>query len=799
MRNNYLIHNSLIILLLLASALSFAQSNKEFSVSGRLIDCDTKEAVEYASVVAYKLPDTVMITGGITDEKGRFILQKIPAGKYIIRASFIGYQTHSSQVEVSKTSYNLNDPLCLKKTGVSLEAVTISEERSEKQISIEKTQIQVSQNISSVSGNIIDVLRSHPSVSIDSDETIYLRGNKSILILLDGVPTSVTSLNAIPSASIESIEIITNPDVRYDSEGTAGIINIVSKKRSVSGSSGAVSLNYGFFNRMNGSLNFNHKRGIWDIHFNYSGKYEKNEIESQLTRTVHWAGTSIEQQILSTQTNLVNSANLMLAANPNAKETYRLSVKSFFPSLYNIQNIEGKYSDSLQNESIFRRKNDITFSRKSVAATLFYKKAIVRNKHEISSELSFSRIKGNRPAEYYTDNELLQKSAGGGAPTNASVQLDYLKALSKNGILEFGAKAFSRWNSFDYHFFDFDISEQLWIENPNLSNDLEHQEYIYSSYLMYSDSLFKTIYCKLGARVEYNTSELIQKSINEKIYREYFFPFPFLLLKHNISSTQNIALSVNRRITRPIYPQLNPFINVIDQMTYETGNKYLNPEVLDKIELNHAFIKEKYQFRTNLFYSEISDYIAHISVLSPPDNLIITYVNGKKKYIAGGELDFAYRFGKIISLNPSFSVFHTRSTGEYNGIDLSTDNLAWAGNLKISIKPEKKTEIQLVINYNSPIALPQFSLNEIYYADIAVRRSFLNNKLSLSLSLTDVLNTRDWVIQADNAIYKIDNYSKTISRFVWIGLSYNFNAYRPQRAQKPEGSEGDGGVIRLGQ
>jgi outer membrane receptor protein involved in Fe transport len=316
---------------------------------------------------------------------------------------------------------------------------------------------------------------------------------------------------------------------------------------------------------------------------------------------------------------------------------------------------------------------------------------------------------------------------------------------------------------------------------------------------MYSDSLFKKVYYKIGARVEYNTSEIIQKSINYRGYKEYVFPFPYLLIKYNINKTQNVALSVNRRITRPTYPQINPFINVIDQMTYETGNKSLKPEILDKMEFNYSFIKEKFQFKTIIFYSLTKDFITQVSMLSLPDKLILTFVNGDRQHKIGGDFDITYKLVKFLSINPGVSIFYTKSTGQYNEIDLSTSNLAWTGNIKIIIKPEKKTEIQLFFNYNSPIELSQFNLSEIYYADISVKRTFFDNKLAVSLTLTDIFNTRNWEISSDNAIYKLINYSKSETRILWIGLTYNFNSFKAGKPQKNGDNESEGGIIKLGQ
>jgi outer membrane receptor protein involved in Fe transport len=358
---------------------------------------------------------------------------------------------------------------------------------------------------------------------------------------------------------------------------------------------------------------------------------------------------------------------------------------------------------------------------------------------------------------------------------------------------------FSRSNSFTARFYDKDTLTGNWITNAALSSDLTHTEYIYSYYLMYSDSLFKKVFYKIGGRLEYNTSDLKQKQTNEEVKYDRLFPFPFLLIKYNINSAQNIGLSITRRVTRPTYPQLMSYIVVIDQMTYETGNKNLVPEIIDKIELNHSWLNPKLQVRSNLYYSIDQNYITQVSTLPSPDKLIVTYANGDKSYKLGMDVDATYKIIKPLSVNPGFSFFHIKSTGKYDGIDLSTNNNAWSANIKTLFMPDAKTELTLLLNYNSPIALPQFNLSEIYYADFGIKRNFLANKLSMSVTLTDIFNTRKWIIQSDNSIFKLHNDNKTDSRILWFGLTYNFNSYKMSKPQTNGNTEIDNGMIKLGQ
>lgn len=777
--------------------ISFGQTNNGFFVSGTVADSTTKTLIEYASVAIYKINNTTPLTGMITNDKGVFIIHNLNNGEYLLKVNFMGYKTKTKKFTISNTSLQLTDPVLMNSSAVSLAEVRVTGKMNEKQISIEKTKINVSQNISALSGNVTEVLKSQSSINIDADNNIYLRGNNNILILMDGKPTTVTSLNSIPASNIDNIEIVTNPDAKYDAEGTGGIINIIMKK-SNSGLNAAITLNYGINNRINGGLSVNYSKGIWDLGLSYNQRYEKTNVSSNLIRQFYEVPTLIEQNIHSTQVNTNHMASMLISARPNNKNIITFGMNFLMPDLSNNQDILGNQTDGSAPEILYSRRNVVGWSRKIFEGSLSYKKIYEKNKNEISFDAFYSRTKGSRPSDYYINNEFLQKSEAGGAPLNMTLQVDYFKQLSKTGRIETGAKIFSRYNSFTTRFYEKDTLSGDWIINPLLSSDLTHSEYIYSSYLMYSDSLFKKVFYKIGGRVEYNTSDVKEIQTNEEVKYKRLYPFPFLQIKYNINTVQNLGLSITRRVTRPTYPQLMSYIVVIDQMTYETGNKNLVPEIADKIEVNHSLIKEKLQIRSNLYFSVIKNYITQISTMPSPQNLIVTYANGDRSNKLGLDMDVTYKICKSFSVNPGFSVFHVNSTGKYNEIDLSTNNVAWSANIKTLYKPDAKTELTFLLNYNSPIALPQFNLTSIYYADIGIRRNFLSNKLAMSLTLTDIFNTRKWIIQSDNTIFKLHNDSKTDSRILWLGFTYNFNSFKAVKSQKNEGAESEG-LIKLGQ
>ena len=777
---------------------ALAQTPKGLSVSGKLLDESNREPIGYASAVLYALPDTTMITGVITDDKGGFSFDGVKPGKYLLRTSFVGYKTLERIVEVSGTPLHIDNPLYMT-SSIELDEVVVTGTVRERQVTAEKTKVNVSKSAAQASGNIMDVLRAQPGVSMDADENIYLRGNKNILVLIDGVPTTMSGLNSIPSSNVDNIEIITSPSVKYDAEGTGGIINIVTrKKNSMQGLSGRATLNYGLTDEFNGGVNLQYRKGIWGVDFGYNGKHDPNTIKSELTREIHASDMKLMQQVLAEQVNSVHNAQMLITANPTKKDIFTLNVKTMFPKLTNEQDIQGiQFIED--NRKHFDRRNKTTFSRKVVESSFNYKR-IFEKGHELSLDAAFSRTKGDRPAHYYIGGVSAHRSSGGGAPTNATLQADYLKSVGEYGQIEAGVKGFKRWNNFLYEFSDYDLDNHQWIENRAFSNDLEHSEYIASAYLMYSDRLSDKWSYKAGARLEYSTSSLHQKSIGERIEKDFWHPFPFLSLQYRMNEKHQFDLSFNRRITRPAYPQLNPIIYVVDHTFHETGNKDLNPEVADKFELNYTFHKKKGHFTAGIYFSSTKDYITQVTHLASPENLVLTYANGERDRQVGVTIDMGGSLFPWFSMTRAFTLFYTRTSGIYNGMSLHTEDVGFSTNSTITVKFDKHTEADVFLNLVSAIDRPQFKLRPVTYGNVTLKRRFMQGRLTASITLTDVLNSDKWrSFSRNNTVYTLQNYSKGETRKLFLGLTYNFNSFQMNKKMQPKSGTEDNSHIRLGQ
>jgi len=482
----------------------FSQKQQEVVFSGMVIDSLTGKPVEYASVALCRNSDTTLITGAITTERGEFRISGISAGEYLLRCSFIGYNHAYVPVVLSGKTFHYPDPIRLVPSTVALKELQVVGKIRTQETTVEKTTIQVAKSAGSASGNILDVLKSQPAVTIDHNDQLYLRGNKNILVLLDGRPTTLATLNAIPSSQVSNIELITSPDASYDAEGTGGIVNIVTRQKKTSGITGSANLNWGIPEKVNGGASISFANSRWDVGIGYTGRYDPQEISSSLNRTFKLSGEEVNQTMQTRRFNENQQISLSAGWKPSKQDVLSLDAKVSFPSLRNDQLVNGAMINGNDTVTGVQRRNDITHARTMTEISMNYQHRFDRDQHKLSVEAYFSRTKGTRFADYYLEDRLQQQSEGGGAPTNLTFQADYLRPVFRKGKLETGLRFFSRWNSFAYNFFDLDTLSGKWILNPEYSNDLEQQEFIYAGYAMVSDSLFGRLYWKAGIRAEYN-------------------------------------------------------------------------------------------------------------------------------------------------------------------------------------------------------------------------------------------------------------------------------------------------------
>ena len=708
---------------------------------------------------------------------------------------------------------------------LQLGGITVTGRAADKKITVEKTSINPSASVTAATGSVLEVLRSSSAVTVDGSGQVSIRGNGNVLILVDGVPTTLDGLGSIPAANVQSIDIVTSPDAKYDAEGTGGIISITSKRQTQDAFTAMASANYGFNNFANGNVAMSYNVGRWGVRLNYNGRYEKDKIESELHRQIRQSGNALDQMIDAEKKTTVQNIGLNVNYKLTKQDIVTLDVKAGFPRMNNLQTMHNHYMTAgMTSEKL--RQTDITFNREMLEGSLTYKHVFEPNKREVSTSASLSAINGHRPSYYFEAagiaNPLkqVQHSKSGGHPRIATWHADYMAMLGK-GKLETGVKMTYRQNNIDHKMYEWNEATSDWQLSIPLSNDLRHREYIPAAYIMYSSKLSQQLTMKAGLRFEYSRTTLrndkaaierdqsqaslssaereqarpkVKDALDEA--NNCYFVAPNLVLNYRISDPWQLSLGLSRRISRPTYPQLNPYINLIDNNTYETGNVHLKPEKANKLDIGYSYAGQSLKVNGNAYLNYTQDYINQIAYIDQ-NILVMTYINGEQYLNSGVEHNIRWSALRWLGVDVGCNVFYTKSRGTSLGVTFRNEGWTNNNNASLNIMPLKGMTIQAQYFVTTPQYFPQFTTKTIHYCNLGIRQQLPKKGVTFSALLTDVFNTRRWDISSDNPVYTLVNNSKNRSRIFWLGVSWNFHSYKPVGGSKKQ--EEDRSVIKLGE
>lgn len=773
-------------ILLIININIFAQNNISL-IKGKVTD-ENDLTLPYVSVAVYQ--DNKIITGTITNDDGVFTLKVQRSDKEIcLTFDFVGYVKEEMRLIPDKATFDIGD-IILKENVVMLDNVVVSSTAVSHKSTVEHTTINASANMASSKGSALDILSTSSSVSIQNEE-ISIRGNKNILVLMDGIPTTITDLSTIPAANIKSIDVITNPDASYDSEGTGGIINIIMKKENAKGFSGAAAANYGFNHFVTGNAAFSYNDRNTSYRFNYNTKYEDDVINSSLYRFMKESGNIIKQQMISDRYTFNNNVSLGADFRINKKNTLTLDFRYMSPKLNVKQNLHNiiEISDVVEEEN---RHNDVIWNRDNIEAVIMFRHIIKPDVSDISFRGSASKIWGRRPSYYHVGDILQNYSNSGGSPFITNFQADYKQKLDK-GSLSAGLKITYRSNDIYHDFYSWENGE--WIYSQSFSNDLLHTEMIPAAYIMFSSKNIGKFSFKAGLRGEYSIVTLDSRHENIKSEDDDIFVAPSLSGTYKLSDKQDLSLAFSRRIGRPTYPQLNPYMSMIDAMTYEQGNMYLHPEKTSKLDLTYNIKGERFNIFADAYLNYTTDYISQITKVV--DGLLLTtYINSAYDIKSGFDVSIKVFPSKWMTATLSSNTFYVKTCGQlkeseydFNIIDIDNEGWSNSSNIMLDFIPRKTTSLQVQYFIMTPQYYPQLTTSFTHKMNVGVKQKLLNGALTLSMLVTDVFDTYKWEVHSFNRIYDLTNTSKQKSRMLWIGISYNFNSYKQNKAEKSGDSE----------
>lgn len=773
---------------------SFVENGK---IVGRVVSLqnDKEQALEFASVSVFKSKDsTKSIGGGLTDTRGIFEITDLPLGSYQIVIQSVGFQKwKSNKVKLQSLEENLGKIL-IKSTSKTLDEVNVSEQKQELTMSLDKKVFNVGANLSTVGGTALDVLQNVPSIIVTPDGEIQMRGSGNLLILIDGRPSGITTSNRqsalemLPADVIESIEIISNPSSKYQADGTSGIINIITKKSKNAGYNLRTNLNVGTREKYNGSISMNLRQGRWNVFGDYNLRDFKRLNSQSLFREQNSKSGNSEINQTSDEINRDNNQNIKLGFDYFV--TKRATISGFaLRRLAKDNNEENRYSTTtypitLSEPRLYLRNGIKKGGDFGLDFFLGYKQTFDKSGQELT--VDFTNINNNGFddndyvqtyffREFSTPSTYLQKRVEQSRATNQNynriLQTDYVQPLSENAKIETGLRGSLREFDNDFSYFVFDKVSDAFKKDLRRSNRFVYDENVFAGYVNYGQKWNKWSLLT-GIRGEYTVIIIDQKNNAIPLTRNYLNLFPSLFLNRQINKQQQAQLNYSRRINRPSYKALNPFVNTNDLLNLVTGNPYLQPEYVNSFELTHLYFNKDFSLNSTIFYRNIQNSVARVRQIIGGDTTLTTFQNLNQNDSYGIEFIASHRLAKWLRTNGNVSVFQSDIQGQTPAGDFNRSNLSLTARLNFQVKASKNLAIQFSSNYRSPLLTPQGKVSTIYTSDLGAKYDAWKGKLSVNLKINDIFNTQQQTIYTDGLGFSAINFKKNETRYLMLGIQY---------------------------
>jgi len=793
----------------------FSKMPANLSITGIVIDSANGSPMEFASVALYHARKDSLISGGITDSKGRFEITQLRPGPYKLVVQFIGYKEITLDRIMLKpggTSPMDVGTISLPVTDGNLPDVVVVGEKSFMQSAVDRKIYNVDQLISSESSSAAEIMENIPSVQVDIDGNISLRGSGQVTILIDGKPSSLTGfdrqsiLDQIPGASIERIEVITNPSAKFDPDGMAGIINIVLKKSKKPGFNGSASATVGTGQKYDGNVALNFRQNKLNMYVNYSYRNDRRESSSWNYRESFFNDSLpfLEQNSLGYR---LSASNLIKAGFDYDINKYNnLSVSGNYSARDKGKYSEINYTESdslLAVQNIYRRDTKNLGAKSSYDIGSMWIKKFSKPAQELQVSANYSTGGGDDNGyfieSYFTPtgvsidtSELLQQSYQDRLQTLFTMQADYVHPIKENGKFEIGAKSIIRdiSNNIDSYTYDYPTNEYL--SDTGVANHFKYKEQIHSFYSQLAGQ-YKKFKLMGGLRLEQakTNSELVLTG--EKFEYDYFSLFPSGTITYEKDKKTSFQASYSRRIHRPSMRSINPFTNISDPANIRRGNPFLSPEYINSMEVGYNYQTKKQTIGFSLFYKDVNNNITRIRAVDTSGVGVTTYVNLAGATNQGIELIYVAYPNRKINFNSSFTLTQIKLDGSNLEGDLNNQGFNWFGRVMGTYKFNKQLSTQVTGMYHSKIIALQGTSTPFFWFDCSVKYSFADNKAHLSLRVSDIFNNRQWEFSSVGEGFSQSMISKRESRIGYLTFTYRFGKSEKSKRRRRGGGIDDGG------
>jgi outer membrane receptor protein involved in Fe transport len=809
-------NTTLIFIFFLITLASFGQSG-QIVLSGIITDAESSEPLPYATVSAYNRNGD-LADGGIADENGVFKLN-LPPNDYSLNFEYIGFESVTIDIKPYPNNINIGTVKLISSFD-SLEGVDVVGQSAEVEIRLDKRVYDVSKNNLIRGGTVSDVLENVPSVSVDIDGNIELRGNNNVRILVDGKPSGLIGLGGIdaltrlPAESIEKVEVITSPSARYQADGTTGIINIILAKRFLKGLNGVFNLSAGRNDTYSGSANLNYRKGKFNFFTNsgYSDRTNKGRAVQDNVYTDPLE--SVERYVEERQFNRRRQG-----FNVNIGLDYQMTEKTSLTISYLTNERDG--DDSTINEQS-------QYQIDGVLVTNRYEKEIDRedsNQFSVDFEHQFNKQGHKLTATFQTEKNDETETSDinsffeNGQPSDDSeinrtvenqernlAQLDYVFPIDKNTQFEAGYRGTDNKRKIDFEVQIIDENDNATVDE-NLSNVLDFEQEVHALYSQYGKK-FNTFSFLAGLRFE-NTRIFVEQldsssPLNNKSYNDYF---PTLNLGWEISPTASITLGYNRRISRPNAWTLNPFQSRSSKTSYFQGNPKLDPSYSNGIDIGYLKQFKKVTLNSSVYYRKSTDAVSRVAIVTDETvfvNGIETPVIRRLPINLGTEEQFGVEFNTSLRLikgmrtNASVNFFRRIEKGNYQGISYDSNNTSWSGNLSNSYRLPFAVQSQFSVRYRGPNESSFGKSKGFLYTDLALSKDIFNDNATINFGFSDLFNTGKYDYQTITPVAVTDGIYQRREPTYTLTFTYRFRQEKNrQRGRRGSYGQGDFGEFEL--
>jgi outer membrane cobalamin receptor len=790
----------LLLILILFLPLNLIYSQNGGSISGRVLDENANAPIEYANVVLFSLPDSSQITGTVTNSGGFFEINNVRPGRYYVDILFMGYERQQvDEVVINENNNSINlGEIKISAASVLIDDVVVESRRPSLSYQIDKKVIDVDQFSTSISGNAAEVLENIPSITVDIEGNVSLRGSSNFTVLIDGRPTVLDAqdvLQQIPASTIANIEIITNPSAKYNPEGTAGIINIIMKQNRNLGLSGMVNLNAGLREKYGGDFLFEYKTTSINTVFgiDYNNRF--------------FGGNSSEENRYFYQgnTSYINSAGDSkrgrISLGLRGSVEFILSQNDFFKIGGRYGNRDNRNnSNSIYNE--WTALNPQTLERINIGnryrsgdfyqINLSYFRKFDAKGHELSGDISFENQNSDEMTltELYNNGQLLsgRRTTEAGPSKEFNARFDYVLPIGENNRFEAGYEGEIEISDETTGLYDYNQQTGVYDFLTQYYKDVRYDENEHAAYSIFSGSVNDFGY-QAGLRSELTKRIIFLETTSEEYKVDRVDFFPTIHSSYKFPGGQQVMASYTRRLNRPRGWALEPFETWTDANNVRIGNPSLIPEFIDNYEIAAQTFVGNVSISAEVYYAATHNKIEGIRSVYSENVTLRSFDNVGKDFSLGSEFLINFDVAKVWNVNLMGNMYEYKIEGIIFDEPFTRSSFNWRTRINNVVKLGENTSFQINGVYNSPSVSSQGRREGFFTSDLAIRQDLMDKQLSITLQMRDILNTakHEFVSQGTD-FYTYNQYTRE-SPMLMLNVRYSINNFRQERERSP-GEEG---------